>query len=156
MVFLWWGNWLARLVIWVENAIKPFPYLKIVAILNPTLLRHTLNMQCSSQFIIETFQKRKKESTKRIDVFCTRQESCKLKNSPLNTIFNKDSVSLRTYTTKATVFLFFPHMLPFYYSVIRFIMIPWCFSLCCLPELLSLENQYLSIYILFFFNSTTL
>ena len=84
----------------------PFSYLKIVAILNPILLRHTLNMQCSSQFIIETFQKRKKESTKRIGVFCTRQESCKLKNSPLNTIFNKDSVSLRTYTTKATVFLF--------------------------------------------------
>ena len=51
--------------------IKPFSYLKIVAILNPTLLRHTLYMQCSSQSILRSwdFPKEKKESTKRIMFF---------------------------------------------------------------------------------------
>ena len=95
--FLLWSNWLVRLtqtwhiVLWSNLGRKcllnHFANLKIVAILNPTLLRHTLNMQCSSQSILRSwdFPKEKKESTKRIDVFRTRQESCRLKNFPLFT-----------------------------------------------------------------------
>ena len=52
--------------------IKPLPYLKIVAILNLTLYRHTLYKQCSSQSILRSwdFPTEKKNLQKEyIDVF---------------------------------------------------------------------------------------